>query len=351
MIDLKAEGRYKLHLSVSYAMLKNLFPGNLYFIARDWLVDNSYASKMQISDFDLLYNKGEKEIIKGNERLLIRETHLNGFAISELEYELKKESEYLVKVVLVQDANRSWVTARFFTSPDIKRFYKTNSPNIIKIILNTGKGGRNGMIPISHKPITFGIEEFLEKSNELSKGLLIPMIVIKCNKSAEHVGLAYGVSKQLHGEASVLLVESSTIHLSNSELYIIYPDGSKWDFDVYSDKIYKEVIKEIRNNYNKQINILDFVGENALGFIPKKLDVIDCSYPKLVVFSILCNLTENEIIELGQVLAKRYDGSPEEFELNVGEIIKLPIHRNIIASLSNYEITELTNYIEINGLR
>ncbi|WP_340114262.1 hypothetical protein [Maribellus mangrovi] len=343
MFSPKDPNYYRLRLSISYQLLKNVYPGNLYFIAKEWLLHKTRNSKLTKSDFDLLYNKGRKEIVKGSERLLINEMHKNGLIVSTLDYELKAKHLFCVQVLIIQNIEHSWVNCRFYSSPEAPRFVKESSPNIVKIIINTGRGGRNGVIPISNKPMSYELNDFNSNSEAILKTHLLPFIFIRCNSDSDKIGMAYGLAKQLFAEASVLLIFSDSFIEMNEVVSLKYPDSNE-EIDCTSLS-YSKIVKEIRNNYNKQKDLKTFIPLEDLHFVPKRLDLVNSNYSKLVVASLIDSIAEHEKQKLTEALESRYDEESNEFENKINEIIILPVHRDIFKSLSNFEIKEISNYI------
>jgi len=347
MLESQIKNEYITRLSISYEILKNLFPGNLYFIAQEWLIHNSQSSKIKQKDFDLLYNQGEKEIIKGREKLSIREVHKNGLAVSELEYVLKSKFNFCVRVILIQNSEKSWISGQLLSSPSAPKFHKKSTPNILKIILNAGGGGRNGVIPISTKPIRYEVGPFVENEKNILSGLILPVVVLLCNENSHFRKLAYGLSKELQCEASVILVEGHLTDNSDDTIYIQYPDESRMVLDITSKALYKIIVNQIRDNYEKQKNIRDYMDNDNIDFIPQKLNLVDSNYSKLIVSSLLLDIEKHQQQKLLEALEYRYDESSDIFSKTVNDIFTLHIHRNIVKSLANIEIRDIIQYVDM----
>lgn len=342
MIATKDTSEYELRFSISYQLLKRVFPGNLFFIAKEWLLRNSKNSKLTESDFDQLYNKGKKVVTKGNEELQIREIHKNGLIVSCLEYEIKLDYSFHIQVLIVQNIEHSWVNCKLYSSPNAPAFEKTHTPNIFKLIFNAGKGGRNGVLPITNKPLPYELTSFEAESEKIFKNHLLPIITIKCNIDSEKRKLAYDLAQILFLEASTLLLTSNSLNENEEVVGIKYPDC---DEEFVSGDL-KNIVEEIRKNYHKQKDIVSFIPLADLHFIPQRLYLPDSNYFKIVVASLIERMSEDEKQQLTEAMESRYDENSDEFESKINELIIFPIHREILKSLSNFELKGIFKYLK-----
>lgn len=342
MFNIKSSNQYKLKLSTSYKMLKDVFPGNLYFIAREWLTGLNNNSKINISEFDELYNNGNKSIKKNNEELLIREIHRNGFALSTLENTVSKKKDiFCTQMLIIQTVEETLISCKLISTSNYY-FSKKQSPKIMRLMLDEGKGGRNGNIPISKRPITYELNVFENEQDEILKNILLPVILIKCGLKSRKIGLANSLAKELYAEASVILIKSELILEEDESILIKYPDGT----EEKPKQTPTQIIKIIRANYYKQVNIENMIDKEILNFIPEKLYLPDSNYSKLVLAGVLESLSKEDRLKLKEALKDRYI-EDVDFDSKVDDIIYLRTHSNILKSLSNNEILEIFTYLGI----